>query len=370
MKRIHKFIMYNNIIPIGVAVMFVGGAGAFAAQTVISDAEVTRATVEVNTVMLMKLDIDALNDELEIISIDDVDSHYEVTYRFNTLTAVDGVWKEVIKEDVLKVRNKDRFANLKELREYLNEELYEVVQQDRVFLARAQKEAQTESSPELSLALLTGDFDVEKPDQVVIDPQDLIAKSEGNIFTKVTGKVASIITISQGPVAVSNGTGNDVEGEVSTVTELNESVVQEEPEEEVATSTDETATTTEEVATSTEPVEEETSTTTATTTEPVVQEEPEEEVATSTDETATTTEEVATSTEPVEEETSTTTVTTTEPVVQEEPEEEVEEESPTTEEAATTTQEVIEQESEPEAEPEAEEIAGEPEEETASSTEE
>jgi len=317
--------MYNNIIPIGVAVMFVGGAGAFAAQTVISDAEVTRATVEVNTVMLMKLDIDALNDELEIISIDDVDSHYEVTYRFNTLTAVDGVWKEVIKEDVLKVRNKDRFANLKELREYLNEELYEVVQQDRVFLARAQKEAQTESSPELSLALLTGDFDVEKPDQVVIDPQDLIAKSEGNIFTKVTGKVASIITISQGPVAVSNGTGNDVEGEVSTVTELNESVVQEEPEEEVATSTDETATTTEEVATSTEPVEEETSTTT---------------------------------------------VTTTEPVVQEEPEEEVEEESPTTEEAATTTQEVIEQESEPEAEPEAEEIAGEPEEETASSTEE
>ena len=325
MKRIHKFIMYNNIIPIGVAVMFVGGAGAFAAQTVISDAEVTRATVEVNTVMLMKLDIDALNDELEIISIDDVDSHYEVTYRFNTLTAVDGVWKEVIKEDVLKVRNKDRFANLKELREYLNEELYEVVQQDRVFLARAQKEAQTESSPELSLALLTGDFDVEKPDQVVIDPQDLIAKSEGNIFTKVTGKVASIITISQGPVAVSNGTGNDVEGEVSTVTELNESVVQEEPEEEVATSTDETATTTEEVATSTEPVEEETSTTT---------------------------------------------VTTTEPVVQEEPEEEVEEESPTTEEAATTTQEVIEQESEPEAEPEAEEIAGEPEEETASSTEE
>ncbi len=348
-NRLKDFILYNNIIPIAVAVMFVGGAGAFAAQTVVQETGLLGVAQEVDINPLMKLDVTGLDAQLEILNIVDTENAYEVSYQFVTYAAIDGVWQEVLKQDMLKVRNKSRFTSATELESYLNEELYEIIEQDRVFLTRVQKQTETtlEGDAEVSFASLLGDFSVKKPQEVVVH-------TEKQTFLQSAARVVgSIITISTGPVAQSDGTGNDVEGEV--VVETNQETTEESGE--ASTSTDVVSTTTESVSTTTE--------TTSTTTEPVSDDNSAtttENTSTSTEETASVTDPVATSTDEIDESVSTTTEsvstttettsTTTEPISDDNSAtttEEIEEEVTTNEEAADEPEEELEEEIEEEA---------------------
>jgi len=322
-QKIQEFIRYNNAVPIMVALVVLGGTGVFAATTVVNQEPVVEAP-KIQTQILEEYDLTTLPDEVDIVSINELEEYIEVVYTFTTLSVVDGQWKEIVRQNTLKVRNKDRFTSISEVQEYINQELFEVVAQDRSVLARAQEEIlQPEKITGFNFGNLVGALALSEP-EVVTSSDGLLAQAKTNNTQDI---VVDRITITQGPVALGDGSGNNVTEElivyeepvVVTVTEVTDT--NSTNDNEVTTTTAATSTTTESSASTTATSIEQVSTSTATTTE------------VETTDTSTTTEQTATTTPQESDEAQASTTTEAETSSAGEP-------------AATSSEEVIESEEE------------------------
>ena len=139
LQRVLHFIKYNNALPIGFAILFLGASGVFAASPEAREAVYAReqSVVSVDNSYIVNINLSTYTPRTEIESVTEDDASYYISYNFRTIDLVDGTWQDVIKERNLAVA-KDALGN-KDLGAYVTRELREVIDSELVRLKETQK---------------------------------------------------------------------------------------------------------------------------------------------------------------------------------------------------------------------------------------
>lgn len=100
------FIRYNNTVPIVISLILLSGGGAFAAtnpalQAAVYDTE--QSVTSVDTTYITSVNLERYPFKTRIASITEDEEWYYVSYTLDTITVVDAVWRDVTKNDVLRV---------------------------------------------------------------------------------------------------------------------------------------------------------------------------------------------------------------------------------------------------------------------------
>lgn len=103
---IADFVRYNNAVPIVISLILLGGSGAFAA----TNPEVQQAVYSAESVVqsidntyLLRTNIDRYPFRVKITSVTEDSEWYYLSYTLDSIDIVDGVWRDVVKQKVLKV---------------------------------------------------------------------------------------------------------------------------------------------------------------------------------------------------------------------------------------------------------------------------
>lgn len=158
MKSLLHFIQYHNGTVLLVVLVMGFGGTVFAAtelqreRPVSSDAErmaiessdsesaasdvVPTPTESVDVGALLETDLDTFDMDLRIISADETDTGYLITYGFNTIALVEHAWQHVRTEQTLTVRKHDLAGS--DINAYALRQLSEVVERERTYLKNVQ----------------------------------------------------------------------------------------------------------------------------------------------------------------------------------------------------------------------------------------
>ncbi len=137
-KKFLNFIKYNNATVVIAVVFFVVSAGAFASdetQEVIGEKKISVEGVD-NT-LLLDIDLNILDMDFKIESIEEDEEYYYVVYTFIDLDKISNAWQYQFKEKKRKVSKKSRV----ELGSYLSKELTEEYNERIRQLKKEQKKA-------------------------------------------------------------------------------------------------------------------------------------------------------------------------------------------------------------------------------------
>lgn len=145
MNSLIRTLAYHNGVPIALGLFLLLAATTLAATdgpSVGTDGpDTSRATstdsmLEIGTDTLLDADIAAFDMRMRVTTVDERADSYEVSYAYRTLAIGEGAWQALERDEVLTVP-KDSLASVS-LEAYIEEQLREVVERERAFLARAQ----------------------------------------------------------------------------------------------------------------------------------------------------------------------------------------------------------------------------------------
>lgn len=138
MRKIINFIKYNNAFTIIIALIFFSAGGALANEkvrdTVIGQTIITKNGTD-NT-QIISANLDNFDMGLRIKSVKEDDKFYYVDFDYKTIDAIDGIWKEIIKEKNMYVSK----ASLRDmdLGVYLAEELSQLTAKEMAYMKEVQ----------------------------------------------------------------------------------------------------------------------------------------------------------------------------------------------------------------------------------------
>ncbi|MBC7073818.1 hypothetical protein H5T58_00270 [Candidatus Parcubacteria bacterium] len=143
-RKILNFLKYHNLTPIIFTIVFVGFSLSMAASPQIRDAVYKKIEREVgiDNTLLLATNIDEFKFDPQILSIEEDEENYYVTYRFKTLGVVDNVWQETFKENLLKFPKV--VLGQRDLADYVTEEIGEVILHEYNLLKDSQKIAKSQ----------------------------------------------------------------------------------------------------------------------------------------------------------------------------------------------------------------------------------
>lgn len=144
-KKILHFVRYHNMFILAAAVLIMG-SGALAASDDLQSALLSseEKILSVDNSALLAADFNAFNPSLHITDIIEDEERYYITYRHKTMGIEDYTWKELEKEELLKVDKALLIQKGRDLGLYVAEELGEVASFNLSYLKEVQgKEKQT-----------------------------------------------------------------------------------------------------------------------------------------------------------------------------------------------------------------------------------
>lgn len=143
-QKILNFLKYHNLVSIVFTVIFVGFSFSLAASPELREAIYSKEEREIgiDNTLLLATNFDQWDFQPEILSIEEDEENYYVTYKFKTLAPLDNVWQENFKENLLSFP-KTILGN-RDLPDYITEEIGEVIQHEYQLLKDSQKIAQKE----------------------------------------------------------------------------------------------------------------------------------------------------------------------------------------------------------------------------------
>lgn len=139
MQRIINFIKYHNAVPIALSVILLGSGAVFAASPEAREIIVSEETIvqSVDNSYIVSVDLEAHNPLLKIVSVEEDDSSYHVSYTYDTIAIDDYVWKEFETTETLVV-SKAALGG-RDLGLYVAEEISEVINREDEYLNKVQK---------------------------------------------------------------------------------------------------------------------------------------------------------------------------------------------------------------------------------------
>lgn len=145
MQKILHFIKYHNAFTI-IVVILVVGSGALASSNTLQSSLLSteEKIISVDNTLLLSTNFDSFNPSLHITNIIEDEERYYITYRYKTMGIEDYTWKELEKEELLKVDKAFLVQKGRDLGLYVAEELGEVASFNLSYLKEVQgKEKQT-----------------------------------------------------------------------------------------------------------------------------------------------------------------------------------------------------------------------------------
>lgn len=135
--RIASFIKYNNAVPIILGLLFLGGGGAFAATNPDAIYSVEAETRTVDNSYLLSADLESYPFSMRITGLTEDQDYFYVAYEFDTIDIVDGVWRDVAKQNELRISK--ALLGDGDLEEYAKSELAQVRDFEKGQLAQTQE---------------------------------------------------------------------------------------------------------------------------------------------------------------------------------------------------------------------------------------
>ncbi len=104
-ETVAHFIKYNNAVPIVLGILFLSTSATLAASPVVRDSVYSAQTQVVSTdnTYIISASLDSYPFAMRITSITEDDSYYYLTYDFDTIDIVDGVWQDVMRTQELRI---------------------------------------------------------------------------------------------------------------------------------------------------------------------------------------------------------------------------------------------------------------------------
>ncbi|MBX4181365.1 hypothetical protein KW807_00675 [Candidatus Parcubacteria bacterium] len=158
MERLLKFIKYNNAVPIALTLILTSSGAAFAfspeARDMIVDSkEVARST---DNSYLLATDLDNYNFNLQIKDVKEDEENYYVTYSYRLIELDDYAWKNLDKEEILKVSKETLDKGyIKDLGLYTSKEIGDVLDTKLAYLKRVKD---TEKEKGLTQKVITTEY--------------------------------------------------------------------------------------------------------------------------------------------------------------------------------------------------------------------
>jgi len=139
LKKLTHILAYHNIVPIGFMALFLSFGITLAASPDARGSIVSKniSARSVDNSYILSKDLEAFNPQLGIISIQEDESFYYVSYFYNTISIQDYVWKEGVIENTLSVSKQALGGG--DLGEYVAKELREVLDSKYSYLKEVQK---------------------------------------------------------------------------------------------------------------------------------------------------------------------------------------------------------------------------------------
>ena len=217
--NIKKFLYYNNIIPIIMVFVVAGSAGAFAA-TVNTDklrlADSRERVKEVDNSSILDKKISDLSGDVNVISVEEFTNYLVVSYSYESFGIKEGQWDKILKEGTLKIRDKDIANNVDSFQDYVNGELHDVIQKDRLVLERKIESVTSELSlfslGAIQFSSLLGSVSPSEPLAVNSEIKFEDNNNSGTLVgvSLINTEDEDRVTVSIGPKARGDGSGNDV----------------------------------------------------------------------------------------------------------------------------------------------------------------
>jgi hypothetical protein len=107
MKNFLHFIQYHNAVPIALGIVILGSGITFAATDPQAIYSAQQTTVAVDNTYLVDKDLSTYTPVAQISGVTEDGDNYYVAYNFSTIDLDDGVWKNVVKPEVLTVSKAD-----------------------------------------------------------------------------------------------------------------------------------------------------------------------------------------------------------------------------------------------------------------------
>jgi len=135
--RLLHFLSYHNAVPIALGIIFLGGASVFAATNPDAILSAEETIISVDNTYIANKDLSSFTPTVRISEVTEDDDFYYISYQFTTIDLVDYVWKDIVKEELLKV-SKDALGPYRDLGLYATEQLRQKVEREIAYLKEVQ----------------------------------------------------------------------------------------------------------------------------------------------------------------------------------------------------------------------------------------
>ena len=149
-RRLFNFVKYNNSFTLLVLFVFISTGTVFAANEDVRESVVKTIVSSEDKVLsvdnrrIVTVDLDSYVPTVQVLSIEEDDEFYYVTYELGTISISDSAWQDVKIEEVLKVSKE--LLGERDLGLYVAEELDELVANRLAFLREVQEGELTKGS--------------------------------------------------------------------------------------------------------------------------------------------------------------------------------------------------------------------------------
>ena len=126
MSKLGHFITYNNLVPITISVVLLGGSATFAYNNPETIYERSERVITIDNSYIAGIDFDSFSPSVVIRAVEEDDDTYYVSYRFTTIALVDSVWQNVVSDEEL-VIPKANLGAYRDLGLFVTKELRELV---------------------------------------------------------------------------------------------------------------------------------------------------------------------------------------------------------------------------------------------------
>jgi len=139
-----NFLKYNNSVPIALSVMLLGAGGVFAASPDVRNAATAavlasqQEVIAVDNTYIANKDLEDYTPRVVIAGVSEDDEYYYVSYLFSTISLEDYVWKDVQKEETMKVSKAD-LGPYRDLGLYVTEQLKQKIDRELAYLKEVQE---------------------------------------------------------------------------------------------------------------------------------------------------------------------------------------------------------------------------------------
>lgn len=166
LKSVQQFITYNNIIPIGLGIVFLGGALASAQTAGISFSNFTAPTnpahVDIDTRAIEEVDFANHNFNPTVDVVQETDRDYVLTVGLDDYDIRNSAWQSIRMRHTIEIR-KSLISSTEELQEKISVEVNDLVEYRRMVLQKAQDNANRQlTSNSVDLASVLGGVTVEE----------------------------------------------------------------------------------------------------------------------------------------------------------------------------------------------------------------